>query len=96
MENANNKPTNPITEEKEVEQSNDERIDQDFEGFPHAPANEELITPETKNEKLTANVEKNEQTKATEENVSDGSAGAFEGTERVSDDDNDVTRIDEK
>ncbi|MBG9377633.1 hypothetical protein I5907_15420 [Panacibacter sp. DH6] len=96
MKNENNQSTNPITEENEVEQSNDERIDQDFEGFPHAPANEEMIKPETTNEKLTADVEKNAQTQATGENSSDGSGGAFESTERVSDDDNDVTRIDEK
>lgn len=38
------KATRPIREKKEVRQSNDERIDQDFPGFPHAPAGRETIT----------------------------------------------------
>ena len=38
------KATRPIRKKKEVGQSNDERIDQDFPGFPHAPAKKETIT----------------------------------------------------
>lgn len=38
------KATKPIRKKREVEESNDERIDQDFPGFPHAPAKKETIT----------------------------------------------------
>lgn len=38
------KATKPILKKKEVRQSNDERIDQDFPGFPHAPARKDTIT----------------------------------------------------
>ena len=88
--------TDPITEKHEVQQSNDERIDQDFKGFPHAPAKEEVINPKTEKDKLTANVEKNTQQKKVEESLSDGSGSAFDATEKVADDDYDATRIDEK
>lgn len=43
MENDKNKPTKPITSKKEVEQSNDPKIDQDVPGFPHSPASEEEL-----------------------------------------------------
>jgi hypothetical protein len=35
--------TKPIENEQEVQQSNDERIDQDFPGFPHHPSTEKEI-----------------------------------------------------
>lgn len=38
-----NKKNDPITRKEEVEHSKDERIDQDFPGFPHAPATEDTI-----------------------------------------------------
>jgi len=37
------KKTRPIRKKEQVQQSNDERIDQDFPGFPHAPAKKETI-----------------------------------------------------
>jgi len=40
----NKKATRPIRKKEEVPQSNDERIDQDFPGFPHPPAKKETIT----------------------------------------------------
>lgn len=37
------KNTQPIKNKEQVQQSKDERIDQDFPGFPHAPATEDTI-----------------------------------------------------
>jgi len=37
------KDTQPIKNKEQVQQSKDERIDQDFPGFPHAPATEDTI-----------------------------------------------------
>lgn len=96
MENNHSKPNNPITKKEEVQQSNDERIDQDFKGFPHAPAKEEIINPKTKEEKATANVEKNTQTSSFDEASSDGSGGAFDATENMDSDDDYARRIDDK
>lgn len=72
----------------------DKRIDQDFEGYPHAPAKEELINPKTKEQKKTAalnikdgeKMDQKNKKKQTSEQDSDGSANAFEGTENVKDD----------
>jgi hypothetical protein len=33
----------PMADKGDVQQSNDERIDQDFPGFPHAPSTEKEI-----------------------------------------------------
>jgi len=78
----------------------DKHTNQDFTGYPHAPANEEIINPKTKLEKKVAAVESKDGEKiinprskkktkpsATEtgEEESDGSANAFEATERVQD-----------
>ena len=35
--------TQPIKNKEQVQQSKDEHIDQDFPGFPHAPATEDVI-----------------------------------------------------
>jgi hypothetical protein len=72
---------------------------QDFTGYPHAPAKKEIIKPETPEEKKTAAVnvkdaekiidpkekKKNKPTTANKinEEQSDGSANAFDATERV-------------
>jgi hypothetical protein len=55
---VNNKKTDPIDKKEKVQQSNDKRIDEDFKGYPHNPAKEEVINPKTRTEKITANVEK--------------------------------------
>lgn len=48
-------PTDPIRDKKEIEQSTDEKIDQDFPGFPHHPSKEKDIktrkSPERDGEK---------------------------------------------
>ena len=85
--------TNPIDSQNKVEQSNDEHIDQDFKGFPHAHAKEELINPKTKEDKLTSKVTKLTET---DEIQSDGSGGAFEATENMESADDDFTRLDDK
>lgn len=38
-----NNPSKPIDSKKEVENSNDEKIDQDFPGYPHYPAREDIM-----------------------------------------------------
>ena len=47
--------TNPLKKE-DVQPNSDNRIDQDFPGFPHAPANEENKKKKTITEKKTAGV----------------------------------------
>ncbi|QEC66463.1 hypothetical protein FRZ67_03825 [Panacibacter ginsenosidivorans] len=96
MENNNPKTNDPITKKEEVQQSNDEHIDQDFKGFPHAHAKEEIINPKKKVDKLIADVEKNTQITSFDEAASDGSGGAFGATENVGNDDDDYIPIDEK
>jgi hypothetical protein len=39
---------------EDIQQNPDSRIDQDFPGFPHAPAKEETIHPKTDTQKKTA------------------------------------------
>ena len=106
------KETNPILQKEEVQKSNDRHIDQDFEGYPHSPASENLINPKSLEDKLTAEgkggenisqrteeVKENSISDQSEENDSDGSADAFERTEGTSDDSeskHEKPRIDER
>ncbi len=74
-----------------IQDNPDKHIDQDFEGYPHAPASEKIINPKTSNEKKTAALnskdgEKRNRPEETEEGMSGGSANAFDATERVQDD----------
>ena len=48
--------TTPIKEKEDIQANPDNRIDQDFPGFPHAPAKENIINPKTKEDKKTAAV----------------------------------------
>ena len=54
----NKKPTQPIKKKEEVQQSNDEHIDQDYPGYPHHPATENIINPKSKEDILSADVQK--------------------------------------
>ena len=96
MENKNN----PIDNKEKVQQSNDEHIDQDFEGYPHPIAKENIINPQTETDKETAALDSdniNEYANSSEhrrsgkhkddidEIASDGSGGAFSATEEVED-----------
>ncbi len=80
--------TDPIRKRRDVEKNPDKHIDQDFSGYPHAPGSEELINPKTKEEKKSAqlNIKDGEKINKHDDQDSDGSANAFEGTETVSDD----------
>ncbi len=82
----------------DVKNNPDKHIDQDFPGFPHAPSSEKMINPKSSEEKKVAAVDKKDgekiidpQTKKNkklnpkksgEENP-DGSANAFDATEKV-------------
>jgi hypothetical protein len=74
------KPTNPIDTKEEVQQTKDERIDQDFPGYPHPPSQENTIKPNTKEDKANARLIKKEN--YNDEQSSDGSANAFEESEQ--------------
>jgi len=78
----------PMRSKRDVEQNPDQHIDQDFNGYPHAPASGELINPKTKNEKKSAaiNTKDGEKINKKDEQDSEGSANAFEASENVSDD----------
>jgi hypothetical protein len=106
------KQNNPIEKKEEVQQSNDRHIDQDFEGYPHSPASENLINPKSQEDKLTAEakdgenisqrseeVKRNSMSDNSEEVASDGSANAFERTEGIpgnSEGKHEKPRLDEK
>ncbi|MFT3824275.1 MAG: hypothetical protein QM731_10155 [Chitinophagaceae bacterium] len=78
-DNNNKKQYQPGPIKKEDIQKNpDQRIDQDFPGFPHPIAKEEVINPKTPNQKATAGSEKKE-----DNVISTGSANAFEATEGI-------------
>ncbi len=88
------------TEKESIQNNPDMHIDQDFKGYPHGTASEEVINPKTKQEKKVAatdtkdgekiidpqNKKKNKLTASeTDEENTDGSANAFDATERVKD-----------
>lgn len=76
--------SNPIRKKEEIKQNPDNKIDQDFNGYPSGPAKDETINPQTEEEKKVADIgnkdgekriyKKNE----TNEQDSDGSANAFD------------------
>lgn len=84
-----NKKTNPIQNKEAVQQSNDNKIDQDFPGFPHGQAKENIINPKTAADKETADIgnmdgeKRSTQFLNTNEAASDGSGNAFTATEEV-------------
>lgn len=49
--------TAPITKKEDVQNNPDNRIDQDFPGFPHSPAKEEVINPKTTRQKKIADAD---------------------------------------
>jgi hypothetical protein len=56
-EEKNDETQNPITTPEEVPESNDEKIDQDFPGYPHYPAQEDILNPENHTERVDVNIE---------------------------------------
>ena len=85
------KDPNPLIDTKDIQRNSDNKIDQDFPGFPFGNATEKLITPKTDIEKKVAavNITDGEKINKTVEEIdeakSDGSGGAFEGTETLRD-----------
>jgi len=77
--------TDPLTKKEDIAQSPDNKIDQDYKGYPHGPAKDETIKPETEEEKKIADISNKDGEKRiykkgeTDEQDSDGSANAFEG-----------------
>ena len=84
--------TRAIGQKEAVAKHSDKKTDEDFKGYPHGQAKEKLIKPETRTEKKTAAVDVKDgekmndtggRSKQTDEQDSDGSGGAFGGTEDV-------------
>lgn len=49
--------SDPITKPSEVPELNDEKIDQDFPGYPHYPAKEDILNPDNTNERVDVDLE---------------------------------------
>ena len=49
--------TKPMDSKQDVEKSNDEKIDQDFPGYPHYPAREDIMDKRTDSKQVDADVE---------------------------------------
>lgn len=54
---ATNDPEEVIDTPKEVEESNDEKINEDFPGYPHYPAKDDILTPGNYTERVDLDVE---------------------------------------
>jgi hypothetical protein len=52
-----NDPSKAMDSKKEVEQSNDEKTDQDFPGYPHYPAKEDIMNQRTDSHRVDMDVE---------------------------------------
>ncbi len=52
-----NNPSKAMDSKREVEQSNDEKIDQDFPGYPHYPAKEDIMNQRTDSHRVDMDVE---------------------------------------
>ena len=86
MENKRKKPDNKsdqskgLTRKEDVSHNKDQHIDQDFPGYPHQPSAEKTINPKTEEDKVNANL-KTKNDPMPEQELSVGSANAFEATE---------------
>jgi hypothetical protein len=52
-----NKKTKPIIKKEEVGENPDNKIDEDFKGYPHGHANEKIIKPETDEQRKIADID---------------------------------------
>ncbi|MFL5739827.1 MAG: hypothetical protein ACJ75B_06390 [Flavisolibacter sp.] len=52
-----NDPSKAMDSKREVDQSNDEKIDQDFPGYPHYPAKEDIMDQRTDSHRVDVDVE---------------------------------------
>ncbi len=79
----------PIDNKNDVNSNSDAKMDQDFRGFADSDAKKKLINPTNKTDKKTAATDVKDGEKMTNDELgeqqSDGSGGAFEATEKVSD-----------
>ncbi len=82
---GDNNPKEAITSPAEVDEANDANIDKDFPGYPHYPANEDLLNPENNEGRVDVDVDN-----LTRSNVSDsihlkniGSAAPVKGITSV-------------
>jgi hypothetical protein len=82
---AKKEQNKPIRQKEEIQNSPDNKIDEDFKGYPKGPAKDETIKPKTKEQKKVANInnkdgEKRNTKKKIEidEQESNGSANAFD------------------
>ena len=74
---------NPIRKKEEIRQNPDNKIDEDFKGYPAGTAKDEIIKPKTEEEKKIADLDNKDGEKRiynkneADEQDSDGSANAF-------------------
>src|SRR5215217_8248158 len=54
---AENDPSKAMDSKREVERSNDEKTDQDFPGYPHYPAREDIMDQRTDSHRVDMDVE---------------------------------------
>lgn len=54
---ATNNPDEAIDTPEKVEESNDEKIDQDFPGYPHYPAKDDILNPGNDSQRVDLDVE---------------------------------------
>lgn len=82
---------------KDIQKQSDNKIDQDFPGFPHGMASEQIINPSSEEEKKIAALKVKDGEKENKKKPGDdgedvlsiGSGGAFDSTENMTDDEED-------
>ena len=80
MKNKNN----PIDSKEEIRKNPDNKIDQDFKGYPDGPGKDDTIKPKSRQQHKVADTDNKDGEKRiykrsdTDEQDSDGSANAFE------------------
>lgn len=78
----------PMAKKEDVQKSNDNKIDQDFPGFPYGHSKENIINPLNEKDKKVAGThykdgEKINYNSSIDESSSDASDGAFDAAEKV-------------
>jgi hypothetical protein len=75
----------PIGQKEEISKNPDNKIDEDFKGYPGGPAKDETIKPKTKEQKKVADINNKDgekrntkKKKVIDEQESNGSANAFD------------------
>lgn len=76
----------PINKKEDISKNPDHKIDEDFQGYPHGPASDKTIKPNTKEDHKAADSQEKDgekriihpdERKGLDEQDSDGSANAF-------------------